>query len=43
MNRLYASTVKCQNLCKRHIAIDTSVKQTERSIFLQVISMGLKL
>ena len=36
----YAGTVKRHNVCKRHVAIDTGFKQTERSIFLHVISMG---
>ena len=39
----YAGTVKRHNLCKHHVAIDTGVKQTERTIFLHVISMGLRL
>ena len=30
---LYAGTVKRYNVDKRHIAIDTGVKQTERTIF----------
>ena len=40
---VYTGTVKCHNVCKRHVAIDTGFKQTERTIFLQIISMGLKL
>ena len=39
----YAGTVKCHNTCKRHFAIDNGIKQTERTIFLHVISMVLKL
>ena len=39
----YAGTVKRQNVCKRHLAIDTGFKQTERTIFLRVITMGQKL
>ena len=30
---LYAGTVKGHNICKRHVAIDTGVKQTEHTIF----------
>ena len=37
---LYAVKVKRHNVCKRHVAIDTGFKQTERTIFLCVISMG---
>ena len=33
---------KCQNVCKCHITIDTGFKQTERTVFLRVISIGLK-
>ena len=40
---VYAGTVKRHNVCKRHVAIDTGFKQIERTIFLHVISMGLKL
>ena len=40
---LYVGTVKRHNVCKRHIAIDAGFKQTERTIFLHAISMGLKL
>ena len=36
----YAVKVKRHNVCKRHVAIDTGFKQTERTIFLCVISMG---
>ena len=39
----YAGTVKRHNVCKHHFAIDTGVKQTEHTIFLHVMSMGLKL
>ena len=39
-NNLYAVKVKRHNVCKRHVAIDTDFKQTERTIFLCVISMG---
>ena len=39
----YDGTVRRHNVCKRHVAIDTSVKQTERTIFLQVISVEQKL
>ena len=39
----YAGTVKRHNVCKCQVAIDTGVKQTEHTIFLHVISMGLKL
>ena len=39
-NFLHADTVKCHNGCKRHISIDIGFKQTERTIFLHVISMG---
>ena len=35
-----AVKVKRHNVCKRHVAIDTGFKQTERTIFLCVISMG---
>ena len=33
--------LKRHNVCKRHVAVDTGAKQTERTIFLNVISMGL--
>ena len=36
-------TVKRHNVCKRNVAIDTGFNQTERTIFLHAISMGLKL
>ena len=36
----YAVKVKRHNVCKRHVAIATDFKQTERTIFLCVISMG---
>ena len=43
---LYAGTVKRHNVCKRHVAVDTGFpngfKQTERNVFLHLISMGLK-
>ena len=39
----YAGTVKRHNVYKRHVAIDIGFKQTERAIFLHVISMGQKL
>ena len=39
----YPGTVKCHNVFKRHIAIDTGFKQTESTIFLHLISMELKL
>ena len=39
-NIIYAVKVKRHNVCKRHVAIDTGFKQTERTIFLCVISMG---
>ena len=42
MINVYAGTVKGHNVCKHHLAIDTGVKQTERTIFLHVISMELK-
>ena len=29
----YAGTMKGHNICKRHVAINTGVKQTEQSIF----------
>ena len=32
----YADSVKRHNVCKRHVTIDTGVKQTERTIFLHV-------
>ena len=35
--------MKCHNVCKPHVANDTGVKQTERTIFLHVISMGQNL
>ena len=35
--------MKRHSVCKRHVAIDTGFKQTERTIFLHVILMGLKL
>ena len=38
-----ACTVKHRNVCKRHVAIDTGLKQTERIIFLHVILIGLQL
>ena len=38
---LYAGTVKCHNVCKRHAAIGTGFKQTECTIFLHIISMEL--
>ena len=38
----YAGSVKRHNVCKRHVAIDTGFKQTERAMFLHVISMGLR-
>ena len=41
--KLYAGTVKHHNVCKHHVAIGTGFKQTERTIFLHDISMGLKL
>ena len=34
---VYAGTVKRHNVCKRHVAIDTGLIQTERTIFLHVI------
>ena len=37
---LYAGAVNRHNVCKRHVAIDTGFKQTERTIFLHVISIG---
>ena len=37
------ATAKCHNVYKCHVAIETGVKQTERTIFLHIISMGLKL
>ena len=37
---VYAVKVKRHNVCKRHVAIDTGFKQTERTICLCVISMG---
>ena len=37
---LYAGTVKHHSVCKRHVSIDTGFKQTERTIFLHVVSMG---
>ena len=40
---MYTGTVKRHNVCKRHISIDTGVKQTERAIFLHVISIGVKI
>ena len=40
---VYADTVKRHNVCKRHVAIDTGVKQTERIFFLHIISIGQKL
>ena len=40
---LYNGTVKRHYVCKCHVAIDIGVKQSEDTIFLQVISMGLKL
>ena len=39
----YAGRVKCHNVCICHGAVDTGFKQTERTIFLHVISIGLKL
>ena len=39
----YAGTVKHHNVCKRYVAIGTGFKQSEHTIFLHVISMGLKL
>ena len=39
----YAGILKCHNVCKRHIAIETGFKQTECTIFLYVISVGQKL
>ena len=36
----YAGIVKRCNVCKHHISIDTGFKQTERAIFLHVISLG---
>ena len=36
---IYAVKVKRHNVCKRHIAIDTGFKQTERTNFVCVISM----
>ena len=39
----YAGTVKRHNACKRHVAIDTGVKQFERTFFLLVNSKGLNL
>ena len=41
--QIYAGTVKRHNICKRHVAIGTGFKQAERTIFLHIISMGLKL
>ena len=40
MNTEYTGTVKCHNVRKCYIAIDTGVKQTERTIFLNVTSTG---
>ena len=37
---VYACTVKRHNVCKRHVSIETGFKQTERAIFLSVISLG---
>ena len=37
---VYTDTVKCHDVCKCHYSIDTGFKQTERTIFLHVISMG---
>ena len=31
------------NVCKHHAAIDTGFKQTEGTIFIHVISMGIKI
>ena len=42
LQNLYAVTVKRRNACKRHVATDTGFKQTERTIFLHIIPMGLK-
>ena len=39
----YAGTVKHHSVCKSYIVIDTGVKQSERTIFLHIISMGSKL
>ena len=39
-NSVYAGIVKRHNVCKRHVFIDTGFRQTERAIFLHVISMG---
>ena len=35
--------MKRHNVCKRHFAIDTGVKQTERTFSLHVISIGIKI
>ena len=35
---LHTGTVKRHNVCKRHVSNDTGFKQTERAIFLHVIS-----
>ena len=43
MTFLNAGRVKRLNVCKRYVAIDAGFKQTERTIFLHVISIGLKL
>ena len=39
----YAGTVKRHNVRKRHVVTGTGFKQTERTIFLHIISTGLKL
>ena len=39
MRAEYAVKVKRHNVCIRHVAIDNGFKQTERTIFLCVISM----
>ena len=39
----YAGTVKRYIICKRHVAIDNGVNQTECTAFLHIISTGLKL
>ena len=39
----YAGTVKRHNICNRHVAIDTEVKQTERTSFSIRYFNGIKI